>query len=133
MKQKTLYLTLSKQPFEVMVTGEKRNEYRNASKWLLSRLFDKNGNPKQYDRIEFRNGYGADKPYFITDYHGYYVNGETERLEYSNGLAVVVGRGDYVLMTTKIIGAGNIKDVELMQELDIRNIDSTGFSNNTYA
>ncbi len=50
-----LHLTLSKMPFEVMVTGEKSTEYREPSKWILSRL-----QGKDYDLIKFVNGYGSD-------------------------------------------------------------------------
>lgn len=106
--KKVLKLTLKKQPFEIMVTGEKKKEYREPSKWLLSRLYDKNGTPKHYDEIEFRNGYGKQRPYFITDFFGWYVNSITERNEYSNGLAVIVARGDYVICFEHILETGNI-------------------------
>ena len=43
---KTLYLTLKKKPFEVMKIGEKKSEYRENSKWMRSRLFNKDGTKK---------------------------------------------------------------------------------------
>lgn len=106
--KKVLKLTLKKQPFEVMVTGEKTKEYRELSKWLLSRLYDNNGTLKHYDEIEFRNGYGKNRPYFITDFFGWYVNSMTECNEYSNGLAVIVARGNYVICFEHILETGNI-------------------------
>jgi len=39
-KQKTLFLSLKKQPFDVMVTGEKKEEFRKNKNWIRSRLFD---------------------------------------------------------------------------------------------
>jgi len=63
-----LYLSLKKEPFAVMVTGEKQEEFRKNSGWIRSRLFDKKDNEKKYDYIKFVNGYGADKPYFICKY-----------------------------------------------------------------
>lgn len=106
---KTLHLTLKKEPFEVMVTGEKPDEYRVASAWILSRLFNKDGSYKHYDRIKFVNGYGSDKPYFITDFWGCYQNMITQSLDYSNGLRVIVARGDWVICTKTIFERGNLK------------------------
>lgn len=66
----TLKLTLSKKPFEVMITGEKTIEYRRQSQWMKSRLFDKHGNPREYSYIEFFNGYGKDRPHFTVEFKG---------------------------------------------------------------
>lgn len=55
-----------------MVTGEKREEFRKPSKWMLSRMFNKNKDGsksfKKYDLVKFVNGYGNDKPYFIAEF-----------------------------------------------------------------
>ena len=108
---KTLFLTLSKQPFEVMVTGEKTEEFREGSDWIISRLMDKEWNPKEYDVIKFVNGYGGDKPYFICKYEGFvefYMDVATR--EYSNGLKVEgIGKGDFVILCGEIIETGNLK------------------------
>ena len=108
---KTLHLTLSKKPFEVMVTGEKWEEFRKGSDWIISRLFDKEHNEKEYDVIKFVNGYGSDKPYFICRYNGFlecYMNVETR--EYSNGLIVEgIGKGDFVIYCGDIIEKGNLR------------------------
>ena len=37
---KVLRLTLKKKAFDVMVTGEKQEEFRKYSKWIESRLFN---------------------------------------------------------------------------------------------
>lgn len=87
---KTLKLTLSKLPFEVMKTGEKIIEYRRPSKWIKSRLLG-----KKYDAVEFVNGYGKDKPRFIVRYCGFEVAEKKEVLEFSNGLVVNVETGDF--------------------------------------
>ena len=47
----TLKLTLKKMPFEVMVTGEKKIEFRCPSKWIESRLFDKENSKRNYKFI----------------------------------------------------------------------------------
>ena len=83
----TLKLTLSKKPFEVMITGEKTEEYRRQSQWMKSRLFDKSGNPRHYEFIEFVNGYGKDKPRFTALFKGFKVV-ENVKQTYSNGLTL---------------------------------------------
>ena len=68
----TLYLTLKKKPFDIMISGEKKFEYRNNSKWIESRLINsKNNEPKKYKYIKFTNGYGHNRPYFICEYKGF--------------------------------------------------------------
>lgn len=56
----TLNLSLHKLPFDVMLTGEKDKEYRKPSKWIVSRLYNKDGTLKKYDVVKFVNGYGHD-------------------------------------------------------------------------
>ena len=48
----TLKLSINKKAFDVMVTGEKTEEFRDESKWIMSRL------KKDYDFVQFTNGYG---------------------------------------------------------------------------
>lgn len=67
-----LKLSLKKGPYDVMVSGEKKKEYREATTWLTSRLVDsKTGQDKPYDRVEFRNGYSAQARAFTASYKGY--------------------------------------------------------------
>ena len=68
---KILQLTLSKLPFDFMVNGLKNHEYRNESKWIISRLINENGEQNKFTHIKFTNGYGKDKPYFIAEYIGF--------------------------------------------------------------
>ena len=92
----TLKLTLSKKPFEVMITGEKPIEYRRQSQWMKSRLFDKHGNPREYSYIEFVNGYGKDRPRFTVEFKGVAV---VERVyqTFSNGLTVDIKEPVYMI------------------------------------
>jgi len=102
---KTLHLTLSKKPFEVMLSGEKQIEIRNPSDWIKSRL-----KKKDYDVVKFVNGYGSDRPYFITEYKGYYISEEFKDVNYSNGLMVTISEGDYIIKLGDIIERGNIDE-----------------------
>jgi len=95
---KILKLTLSKLPFEVMKTGEKQIEYRKPSEWIKSRLIGKN-----YDSVEFVNGYGKDKPRFTTKFLGFDVANESENLTFSNGLSFTVEKGDYKIILGEIV------------------------------
>lgn len=98
-------------PFEVMVTGEKQEEFREGGSWIRSRLYDKDDNPREYDVIKLVNGYGADKPYFICKYESFmecYMDVTTR--EYSNGLKVEgIGKGDFIIYCGDIIEKGNLK------------------------
>lgn len=104
-----LLLTLSKKPFDVMVTGEKKREFRNPSKWIFSRLKDKKGSRKEYETVKFINGYGKDKPYFIAEYIGFYIKIFDEDFSYSNSLLVNVKAGDIVIYLGDILETGNLK------------------------
>lgn len=99
---RVLKLTLSKKPFEVMVTGEKTKEYRRPSKWILSRLIN-----KEYDVVEFANGYGKDKPRFTCEYRGYLISASERSITFSNGLALDVKSGDVVILLGKVISVEN--------------------------
>lgn len=86
MKLKVLHLSLKKEPFDVMVTGEKNQEFRKPTQWIKSRLFNKDGTPKKYDVVKFVNGYGKDKPQFVCEYNGFEIlHGPLPDLTYSNG------------------------------------------------
>lgn len=54
---KVLNLTIKKEYFDLIKSGEKRVEYRKISQYYISRF-----EGKTYDRVIFRNGYAADSP-----------------------------------------------------------------------
>ncbi len=105
---KTLYLTVHKKAFEVMVTSEKKEEYRKPSKWITSRLFDKNMQPKKYDFVKITNGYKKDSPYFIAQFHGLSNWDITTYLHFSNGLKVQIEAGDIIIKLGRIIEQNTI-------------------------
>lgn len=112
--KRILHLSLKKPPFEVMVTGEKDEEFRKNSEWIRSRLFDKKGKAREYDVIKFTNGYGDHRPWFICEYKGfvelYAGNCPSSGVErrYSNGFILEdIGIGDYVILCGKIIECKN--------------------------
>ena len=56
---KYLYLTLKKNWFDLILSGEKKEEYREIKPYWEKRLIW-----KKYDRIIFRNGYATNAPQF---------------------------------------------------------------------
>jgi len=112
-KLKILHLSLTKLPFEVMETGEKRHEYRLPGDWILSRLKDKKGNRKEYDAVKFTNGYGGDKPYFIAKFLDwwYKCSKKNETIKYSNGFEIKIDEGDILIVIElgEILERGNVK------------------------
>ena len=99
----TLKLTLSYKPFQVMKTGEKDVEFRRKSKWIESRLFDKNGNIRRYTQVEFVNGYGATKPRFITEFKNVVLVEPCQTFSYSNGLTINITEPTYMIILGKLL------------------------------
>ena len=62
---KVLHLTLKKQWFDMIASGEKREEYRQLKPHWHKRL-----NNKSYDAICFKNGYSKDAPKMVVELDG---------------------------------------------------------------
>ncbi|PIO07908.1 hypothetical protein COU59_02525 [Candidatus Pacearchaeota archaeon CG10_big_fil_rev_8_21_14_0_10_34_12] len=54
---RVLHLTLHKKWFDEIKSGKKKEEYREIKPYWINRLFDNKGKPKNFDIVEFRNGY----------------------------------------------------------------------------
>lgn len=52
-------MTLKKRWFDEILAGTKRVEYREVKPYWTKRLFD-NGKAREFDVIEFKNGYSRD-------------------------------------------------------------------------
>jgi hypothetical protein len=105
---KTLHLTLKKAAFEVMITGEKPDEFRKPTQWLKSRLYNKDGSKKHYRLVKFTNGYGHHRPFFTADYKDFSECVTPQIMKYSNGLKVQIEPGDIKISFGKINIIGNI-------------------------
>jgi len=62
---RVLRLTLKRKWFDMIASGEKREEYREVGPWINSRIHG-----KKYDVVEFKNGYGTSVPTVIVEYKG---------------------------------------------------------------
>ena len=98
----TLHLTLKKVWFDLMVSGVKKIEYRKSSNWIKKRLHN-----KDYKYVKFVNGYGNDKPYFISEYKGYIISKKKNTVEI-NGNSIEVEKGDYIIQLGAIVEKGNL-------------------------
>lgn len=63
---RVLRLTLKRKWFDMIASGEKREEYREPGNWIMSRLTG-----KDYDVVEFANGYGVNVPRVTCQYLGW--------------------------------------------------------------
>ena len=108
--QLTLHLTLKQPWFNLMLTGEKTKEYRDPSKWIMSRLFwEQNPRlPKKFDRVRYTNGYGAHRPWFECKFNGAGLATLNETLFYNNGDKLELHGKFLIIMNGDILDNGNI-------------------------
>lgn len=65
---KTLNLTLKKKWFDMILSGEKKEEYREIKPYWWNRLEYPFSDMKiKYDAVKFRNGYSKDAPTIIIE------------------------------------------------------------------
>lgn len=74
---KILHLTLKKKWFDMILSGEKKEEYREIKPYWAKRLLwtieesdDEREGFEQYDAVEFRNGYSKDAPTMLVECKG---------------------------------------------------------------
>jgi hypothetical protein len=90
-----------------MVSGEKTEEFREPSDWIKSRLFNNDGSKRDYDEIEYTNGYGSSRPRFITDFVGFELLSSVSRM-YTNGLKVETNEPIFVIRHSHVISTENV-------------------------
>lgn len=67
---RVLFLTLTKQWFDAIAQGKKKEEYREIKPYFAQRLLAGDGKPREYDEIHFRNGYAPKAPYMRVRWNG---------------------------------------------------------------
>ena len=72
----TLKIIIKGVYFDEIASKKKRIEYREYTPFWISRLYDKEGKKRQYDLIEFINGYNTDARRMITKYEGFNKKGD---------------------------------------------------------
>lgn len=117
---KTLRLTLKKKWFDMILSGEKKEEYREVKMYWAKRLM--NGFPeihgieklnpdfKTFEHIEFRHGYAKKAPTIIIQCNGIEI-GKT-RVEWSDE----DGKESFVLKLGKILETKHCANCLLVDE-----------------
>jgi hypothetical protein len=65
-----LHLTLKKKWFDMIASGEKKEEYRDMKPYWTKRLFNDLGDrfePKSFDKVVFKNGYATNAPTIVVE------------------------------------------------------------------
>lgn len=106
---KILKFNLKLDPFNVMVTGEKKFEYREMSKHWRSRLYNKDGSMKHFDYVKFTHAYDSKNPFFICEFNGFEII-KNVHIKYSTGFEVNFEDERWAIKLGKIVLAGNINN-----------------------
>ena len=108
---RVLRLTVKEPWFSLMLSGDKHMEFRNPSKWIKSRLYDKEGKPKKYDYVEIKNGYGRDRPVFLAKFDGFGTGYDgVYTFKTKPGLELKVEQTDYAIFLGEIVMQANINN-----------------------
>lgn len=71
---KILHLTLKKKWFDMIKSGQKKEEYRELKPYFYNRFIKKEGGFNSFDRILFINGYSPKSPRFEIEWKGIRVD-----------------------------------------------------------
>tara|TARA_Y100000361_G_C10846812_1_gene182344 strand:+ start:62 stop:361 length:300 start_codon:yes stop_codon:yes gene_type:complete len=83
--KKVLHLILMRKYFELILNGVKTKEYRDKTPYWDRRLKD-----KEYDVIQFRNGYQKLAPVMVVEHKGYDVIERNGVIVYSINLGNIL-------------------------------------------
>jgi hypothetical protein len=91
-----LHLTLTKKWFDMIASGEKKEEYREMKQYWAIRLFHNMGfgQPKQYDIIRFKNGYQKNCPEMDVEWKGCWEGEGNKKWGAKNEKYYVIGLGE---------------------------------------
>lgn len=86
----TLHLTVTKEWFEKILNGHKKEDYRTIKPYWQKRLRYK------FDLIKIVNGYGADKPTIIAKFDGLRITDNDELTDLGTGCFYAIKIGEIV-------------------------------------
>lgn len=107
-KFKVLFFNLKLEPFNVMVTGEKKIEYRDKGNYWDKRLTIQDGTPKSFDYVKFRHAYDSKNPFFICRYEGLKTV-KNIHVKYSTGFETNFDEEKWGVILGEIVLIGNMK------------------------
>ncbi len=104
--KKTLQLNLKKQWFDMIASGEKKEEYRDLKQYYFDRLFDGfDSNEwtgdiedfdsfKDYDTVTFSNGYSKDRRQMVVEFDSIHISIGAEEWGANDRYCFIIGLGD---------------------------------------
>ena len=91
---KILKLTIKKEYFDKIKSGKKKVEYRWFKKYWNQRLMNKDGSIKNFDAVEFKNGYSSDSPKVLVSCKG--IGFAMAKSPLGKGMQWLIGLGDII-------------------------------------
>jgi hypothetical protein len=96
--KRILHLTIKKKWFDLIASGEKNIEYREAKPYWDKRLCQDNGLTKTFDEVHFKNGYNKKCPFMRIVFSGiiytslnFHKPTQGEKLKTRRFYAIVLG------------------------------------------
>ncbi|MCT3674453.1 ASCH domain-containing protein [Elizabethkingia anophelis] len=104
-----LYLVLTKEWFDKILSGEKKEEYRAMTNFYISRLgvIDEEGDlvdTKQYDTVRFQLGYGKEAPQMVVECKDVLIEHDKDIED-----TLTEENSNFVIVLGKIVDKINIK------------------------
>jgi len=97
---KTLHITITREWFDKIASGEKTEEYRMIKDYWSKRLFSFVDGPyytfKTYDLVKLTNGYGKHRPILTARCTGIRITGADEQTDLGTGRFFAIGIGEIV-------------------------------------
>ena len=97
-----LYLTLKREPFVEILEGMKKIEYRWFKPYWITRLHN-----KEYDIVQFTNGYGNDRPAMRVEFKGIKLFTGFSPLGNGQQYGIILGDILETWKTSKLLIKGN--------------------------
>lgn len=72
-EKKDLTLIVKKRWFDMYLSGEKREDYREIKDYWKKRLTTKDGLFKEFDKVIIKNGYGKNAPKLVFKHYYTYI------------------------------------------------------------
>lgn len=107
---KILHLTLTKKWFDMILSGEKKEEYREPKAYWNNRLFEKGllfFPSKTFDIIRFRNGYQKDAPQMDVEFIS--TTYKSKYSDFNSYWGAIKGNDYIVIELGKVLNSKNIK------------------------
>ena len=104
---KVLHLTLKKKWFDMIASGEKKEEYREHKPYWVKRLMQP-GEIKEFDMIHFKNGYGKHAPWILVKCLGIEFGPcKPEWSDNAKGTHFIIKLGEILNLSPKLLTTKN--------------------------